>query len=347
MEIETWKNGANICIDNVNHLIEDGKLLIENKSYGHACFSFITALEEMGIAYFILGNFFSPKPKEFKKFLTHKKKMVISNIINLVTTGEPIGITKKLNLMLSSSDFEVKTKKEKMDEVFKLSNEIQKKENLWFLRNAGIYVGLDSSKKDFIHPGQIGQGYAVNLHKKARDASIILQIERDKLFKFGKTLEKDSVPITDILKASIMFDEVSSSFFDGSIEEIRDISGVSSSLKDFLTKVLLGSFPIVHHELNLEINDPLSLEEFDKVMLIVLYEAFKVPILRIKDIDSDKKLKEILEFSIKRWIFYSPQSGKLVSSILELFKTLGSGNVEASLQSMGEFSKLIEKVDEE
>lgn len=344
MEIETWKNGANICIDNVNHLIEDGKLLIENKSYGHACFSFITALEEMGIAYFILGNFFSPKPKEFKKFLTHKKKMVISNLINLITTGGPIGITKKLNLLVNSGDFEAKSKKEKMEEVFKLSNEIQKKENLWFLRNAGIYVGLDSSKKDFIHPGQIGQEFAVNLYKKAREASLFLQLERDKLFKFGKTLEKDTVPITDILRANIIFDEVSSSFFGGSIAEIRDFSGVSPSLKDLLTKVLLGSFPIVYHELNLEIKDTMSLEEFDKVMLIVLYEAFKVPIQKIKDIDLDKKAKEILEFSIERWNFYSPQTGKLVSSILELFKTLGSGDVEASLQSMRRFSKLIDKL---
>ena len=338
MELEKWKNGANICIDNINRLIEDGMLLIQNKSYGHACFSFITALEEIGVAYLILGTFNDPKPKEFKKFLNHKKKMGISNIVNIILTGGPEGITKKLNSIINSTEFETKSKKAKMDDFLILSDEIQKNENLWFLRNAGIYVNLDSSKQDFIHPGQIGQNHALNLYKKATDAAFFLQVERDKLLKFGPTLEAELSSVNTIIKARTLFEEVGSSLLTGSIEKIQSISEVSPALKDSLTKILLESFPIVHHDLNLEIN---SFEEFDKIILMLVYEIFREPIQKMKDAELNPKLKEIIDFTLERWNFYSPKKGKLLASVISILKNLGSRNIELTLESMSELEKLI------
>jgi len=61
MDLETWRNGIDICIDNVLRLYEDGKLLIENGSFGHACFSFITAFEEMGLEKTSSTNIFENK----------------------------------------------------------------------------------------------------------------------------------------------------------------------------------------------------------------------------------------------------------------------------------------------
>ena len=63
MEVNKWREGINICIENVLQLYNDGKLLMENGSYGHACFFFLTAFEETAVAYFIIDRFDSPSPE--------------------------------------------------------------------------------------------------------------------------------------------------------------------------------------------------------------------------------------------------------------------------------------------
>ncbi len=86
MDLYTWRKGITVSIDNVIQLYKDGNLLMENGSFGHACFTFITTFEEMGVALFILGNFDEPKPRKLEKFLNHSKKITISNITSLITT---------------------------------------------------------------------------------------------------------------------------------------------------------------------------------------------------------------------------------------------------------------------
>jgi len=51
MNLETWRSGINISIENVLNLYKDGNLLLGNGSYGHECFYYINTLEEMGVAY--------------------------------------------------------------------------------------------------------------------------------------------------------------------------------------------------------------------------------------------------------------------------------------------------------
>lgn len=54
MKVEEWQKGINISINNGIELYENGKLLIDKGSYGHGLFLFITALEEISVAYFIM-----------------------------------------------------------------------------------------------------------------------------------------------------------------------------------------------------------------------------------------------------------------------------------------------------
>ena len=56
MELDVWQKGLKLCIENITRLRDDGLILMENGSYGHAYFSFYTAMEEFWKAYFVPGQ---------------------------------------------------------------------------------------------------------------------------------------------------------------------------------------------------------------------------------------------------------------------------------------------------
>ena len=71
MKLDDWREGINLCIGNIDQLIKDGELLLKHKSYGHAYFSFYTAMEEISVVNFIMQRCYSPDPEGLKKFLEH------------------------------------------------------------------------------------------------------------------------------------------------------------------------------------------------------------------------------------------------------------------------------------
>lgn len=49
---EDLKSGVGLCFNNANSLITDAEALFKRKSYGHASFLALSAIEEIGKAYF-------------------------------------------------------------------------------------------------------------------------------------------------------------------------------------------------------------------------------------------------------------------------------------------------------
>jgi len=147
MDLKKWQNGLKLYLKNAEQLRDDGEILMEKGSYGHAYFSFYTALEEVGMALYILDNFREPNPKELQKFIksmgSHKRK---TKIMIFDSFTEKI---KDLNL----SD-------DKEKEMFKTGESLEgfyarklnKRFGIWEKRNKGIYVSLNRMKNDWLVP---------------------------------------------------------------------------------------------------------------------------------------------------------------------------------------------------
>ncbi|MEE9378067.1 MAG: AbiV family abortive infection protein [Candidatus Lokiarchaeia archaeon] len=315
MNVETWQKGIDISIGNVIQLYEDGKLLMENGSYGHACFSFITAFEEMGVAYFILKNYDTPKPQKLEKFLNHRKKLVIPNIISLFTTQEPFGYLSKLyELLLQSKNKINKT------EVHKFSEEIQKAENLWYLRIHGIYVSLNNAKTNFLSPTHITKRHAESLKIKLEKAIPYLQVERDVYKKFGEPEQIDSENFEILIKTLSGLVECMEAFDEDSLEKINKLQNVTPELKDFFINMLLDNFPIKHEQLNLEIGEELNEQNIANIFMIGLFEFLKNFQDKLKPIFKSKRDKEIIKYRTERMKEYSPKESEMSEFMLSFLE---------------------------
>jgi len=147
MDLKNWQEGLDLYFDNSIYLRDDGELLMEKGSYGHAYFFFYTALEELGVAFFILENYRNPNPRELNKLLrskgSHKKK---SKLIIFDSFASKI---KDLNLPNNHLK-EVFYTGETLEDFYarKLDEELK----IWEKRNRGIYVSLAKDKKKWLIP---------------------------------------------------------------------------------------------------------------------------------------------------------------------------------------------------
>ncbi len=147
MNLKRWQEGLSLCMDNVIRLRDDGKLLMEQGSFGHAYFSFYTAIEELGVAFYILINYHHPKPKELKKFIhskgSHKKKVYL-----------------QIFDMFKSKIKELPLPDDHLKELFKTGESLQEYYarildmhlELFDKRNKGIYFSPNKSSSDWLAP---------------------------------------------------------------------------------------------------------------------------------------------------------------------------------------------------
>ena len=317
MNLKTWQKGIDISIENVIQLYEDGKLLMDNSSYGHACFSFFTAFEEMGVAYFILGNYDTPKPQKLEKFLNHKKKLIIPNLISLITTQDPSGYMRKFYKAIRENN-----DKKKKSEIYKFTDEIQKAENLWYLRIHGIYVSLNNSKTNFLSPTHITKEHAEKLKAKLEKALPYLQVERDIHKKFGKMDEIEAKEVENLFKALSTLEECFEAFNERSLEKINKLKNISPYLKNFFINMLLDNFPITHEELDLEIGSDLDEQDLTKMSIIELFEFIKSCQDQFKSLINSDKSKEIIKYRIERMKEYSPEESEICEVMLSFLEIM-------------------------
>ncbi len=147
MNIKKWQNGLKLYLKNAIQLRDDGETLMEKGSYGHAYFSFYTALEELGVASIILENYHDPKPNELQKFIkskgSHKKK---SQMLIFDSFAPKI---QDLNLPDNHMKEAFQTG-EAIEEFY--ARKLDEGLEIWEKRNKGIYVSLDKNKSDWNTP---------------------------------------------------------------------------------------------------------------------------------------------------------------------------------------------------
>lgn len=147
MKLKKWKEGVNYCVENAIRMRDDGEILMKNGSYGHAYFSFYTAMEELGVALYILKHFNKPNPKKVYKFLmSHERKRTLMTFDFFSEKIQDLEIPKDYlkDVYLSGEEFEIW-----------MGKKLNKQLEIWDKRNRGIYVSLKKGFSDWITPKEI------------------------------------------------------------------------------------------------------------------------------------------------------------------------------------------------
>ncbi len=122
--------------------------------------SFFTALEESAIISYIIISLYIPNPKALRKLLKHKLKYpyaifrALKGDFSFDKTDEEI---KNLFFNQQKSLSGIPLEQQEFTETFELKagNIIEKKKNMWNLRNMDIYVGINKDNKRWITPNEV------------------------------------------------------------------------------------------------------------------------------------------------------------------------------------------------
>ena len=182
MELKEWQNGLRLCMENIVDLFIDANILINQKKWSRGCFLFITAYEELATAFFILGNFNTPKPKELKKLLWHSKKMAVSSFLTFPASGNVKILQENFEkyIKIDFEKFDLSTDNIYKKEWYKFGDQIQREESLSYWRKYFLYLSLTPEKSNFLSPRSISKAVkakiAIELYKKLSIAIPILQV---------------------------------------------------------------------------------------------------------------------------------------------------------------------------
>jgi len=337
MKLKTWQNGVNIVIDNVISLYNDGILLMKNGSFGHACFSFYTAMEEIGVAYFILSLYNNPDTNKLRNFLNHRKKMAATNLIELIFSAKPFGnMGEFYKSLLHDMKGDYRSGK-KSSRVSKIIKDIQDRDNLWYLRNHGIYTSLNHDRTDFLSPSQLDRDLAESIKKKLEFVLPILKVERDVFMKFGALKRTEILASEKMTKGLLSLENLNKAFKEGSTERIENLSDIHSSLKSFFIKLFLDKESKVHEELDIEISPERNNEDQKNVEKIIIYEFLKSVQKELKEIGHSTQFLEKLKYRFERMQEYMPQEREKYKKIIPLLdQILG---LDSNLENLKELVK--------
>lgn len=179
MEVQKWKLGLKFFVDNAERLQNNGKILLENRSYGLSYFCYYTAIEELGVAYFILHYFNDPKPKQLEKFhrnhalkrnyaIYHLFKPEVSELLQTGSMEIKETVLKrhlkqieKRSTILDGEEIEIQFTDQSFQHL--LGKQVNKMLKLMSKRNKGIYVSLNKKKTDWHTPGEIKESDILKL----------------------------------------------------------------------------------------------------------------------------------------------------------------------------------------
>jgi len=202
MDIKTWHKGIDISIENVIRLRDDGILLMNSGSYGHAYFSFYMAIEEMAVAYFILNRMFDPEPKELKEFLEHEKKgpLVIFKIFKSEIPGTDWRLSIKKKMIKATMENLEKTgstafgsKKHLESAQYIMGKEYSRIKKLWDMRNRGLYVSPNKDLTSWHSPKDFKKDDLTEILEKLNSAITRLKEVRDNLLESYSKYEEDKL----------------------------------------------------------------------------------------------------------------------------------------------------------
>jgi len=139
------KKGVELCLDNVNKLIEDAEILFRRRSYGHSVFLAYSAIEETSKAYmYALSRIESSKPNELEQVKHHGPKLDLFMGLHVM---ESIGRAMEKGPQKPDRPLDVKDFQEMGRDFDSLAGEI------WNLRLQGLYV--DYRERRWLSPSDM------------------------------------------------------------------------------------------------------------------------------------------------------------------------------------------------
>jgi len=241
MELKEWQNGFKLCLQNIIAIFQEANVLMTLNRWSRGCFLFITAYEELATAFYILGNYNTPNPKQLKELLYHPKKLAISSFLTFPATGDLRILQEYFNkyIKIKFEDFDLKKENFHKEEWYKFGNKLQQEESLSYWRKSFLYLSISHGKTKFFSPNSISKEVkariAIGLCYKL---SFIIPVLQLLMFKISKS---DKIDIKEILFKNVdmelwkfldniyEFDKVVATH---SIEKIRAFNKVSPKLKD-------------------------------------------------------------------------------------------------------------------
>lgn len=152
---EEYCKGVDLCLENADTWLNEGNILFENRSYGHACALWINGLEALIQAYYtwlVSIKAISPTNPDFLKvFEDHKIKYTAFYEFILTRAFLWSKSNDKEDLLKERYESLIKNQKMFYHEKFAFSNLIMD------LRKKGIYVNYDKEKAVFIPPKDLSQ----------------------------------------------------------------------------------------------------------------------------------------------------------------------------------------------
>lgn len=313
MKVNKWREGINLSIDNVLQLVNDGKMLMEKGSYGHACFFFLTAFEETAVAYFIIDNFDTPLPKKLhkKEFLNHLKKFSLARFKTFLISGDLSSFNDFLTILREQiQNGAIKNYESKLRN---LEKKIQKGNSFWNFRNNCIYTSLDQRTLQYISPKDIDQKTSVNLYKMLIFLVTYLQIHRDVIFEYGPKYIKYTMEDLRIYES-----------LENLFELIRIISEKSMSKLEESLKPNTKLLQIIK-DFNEDTGKPLDIPKFND-FLNLLMKDFALNIVQMEK----KENKELIQFVLERLKIYNPEFPEAYTMALEIYHKISENkfNIE-------------------
>ncbi len=290
MDLDKWRDGINLCIDNVSQLVDDGKTLMGKESFGHACFLFLTAFEEMAVAYFIIDRFNSPAPEKIHKrgILNHFKKFALARFKTFMISGDFNSLNDFLKILRetvqngSIKNYEYKLKN--------LEKKIQSGNNFWDFRNNCIYTSLNQRTFKFISPKYIDQKNTVNLYTSLVVLLIHLQIHRDIVFKYGLKYLKYTKDDIKVYESFRNLSELLRIIGEGNIDKLEEFLKPDRKLLQVIKDFKKDSGNI------------LNIQKLNDFFQIILKDFAKKIIQMEKKEDT-----ELTQFVLKRLKDYNPK----------------------------------------
>lgn len=290
MDLKEWQKGLKLCFDNILDLFQEANLLINQKRWSRGYFLFITAYEELATAFFILGNFNSPKPKQLKRLLWHPKKLAVSSFLTFPASGNMKILQDyfKKFIKIDFNEFNLKEDDIYAKEWYKFGDELQKEESLPYWRKYFLYLSISPGKSTFFSPQTVSKSLkariATDLYYKLSFGIPILQVLIYKLL----TSKSKEVDIKELLfdgvdmelweRLNIIY-ELDKLITSRSIEKIRSFDKANQKLKDLAIICISDSNKIKDYQFRIEI----------------LNEALKDIAPKYSRIWEDEKKKEEIE----------------------------------------------------
>jgi len=314
MELKEWQNGLRLCMENIIDLFIDANILMNQNKWSRGCFLFITAYEELATAFYILGNFNTPKPEELKELLWHSKKMAVSSFLTFPATGNVKILQEyfKKYIKIDFDKFDLSTDNIYKKEWYKFGDQIQREESFSYWRNLFLYLSFSPGKSTFLSPRTISKAVkariALELYNRLSIAIPIMQVLILKLLA-SKTKEIDIQK--ELFKGADMelFERITLIFeFDKilttrSIEKIRSFDKVSKKLKDLAV---------------MYISDPSKIKD-DQFRIDLIKEFFKDLAPKFQKLWEDENKKNDIEVFVE---FVSKVNPKMAENIKKFFIVL-------------------------